>query len=105
MDPTREAYWVRKLRPIRPGAEPVETQLTRRFYGMVVISALTALIGLILLAIFAAFARVDIGLRIVGLIFAPATLWFWLDYAVLRRRATAYLRERGESSSDDAPPG
>jgi hypothetical protein len=105
MDPSREVYWRKKLHPIRPGAEPVEFQLSQRFYGMVVISALTLAIGLIALAIFAGFGRPDLGLGFVGLLFVPEIAWFWLDYAVLRHRASAYLRERAESANDADPPG
>ncbi len=105
MDPAREAYWAGKLRPIRLGAEPVEGQLARRFLAMVAISALTGLIGLILLGIFAAFGRADIGLKIVGMVFVPATAWFWLDYAVLHRRVSAYLGEMAAVDRAEAPPG
>ena len=105
MDPSREAYWRGKLRSIRLGAEPVEVQLRRRFLAMIVISGLTAMIGLILLAILGAFGRVDIGLRMFGLVFLPATSWFWLDYALLRRRASAYLREQAGVPNDPTAEG
>ncbi len=105
MDPSREAYWANKLRPIRLRAEPVEFQLSQRFNGMVVISALTLAIGLIALAIFAGFGRPDLGLGFVGLLFLPEIAWFWLDYAVLRSRASAYLREWAESATNVDPPG
>jgi hypothetical protein len=105
MDSSREAYWANRLRPIRLRAEPVEFQLSQRFNGMVVISALTLAIGLIALAIFAGFGRPDLGLGFVGLLFVPEIAWFWLDYTVLRSRASAYLRERGAESSDADPPG
>ena len=94
MDAAREAYWRQKLRPIHLGAEPVEAQLAIKRGGMVVISGLTVFVGLLVLAIFGAFGRADVGLRIFGLIVVPATAWFWLDYGTLRRRASAYLRER-----------
>lgn len=104
MDPSRLDYWRKKLSPLLIGVEPVEVQLRRRFAGMVVISALTILIGGIILAILAGFGRPDIGLRIMGVVFAPATAWFWLDYALLRRRALAYARERGAIHDVGTPP-
>jgi hypothetical protein len=104
MDPARDVYWARKLRPILLGAEPVEEQLSRSFYGMIVISAVTSFIGLFVLAIFAAFGRADIGLLVVGESFLPGTLWFWLDYSILRRRTLAYLREKSATDRAEAPP-
>jgi hypothetical protein len=100
MDPIRETYWRKKLRPIHLGPESVEAQLAVKLGGMVVISGLTLFVGLFILAIFAGFGRADVGLRIVGLVFVPATAWFWIDYALLRRRALAYLSER--DAEDDA---
>jgi uncharacterized BrkB/YihY/UPF0761 family membrane protein len=94
MDAAREAYWRKKLRPIHLGAESVEAQLAVKLGGMVVISGLTVFVGLFILAIFASFGRADVGLRIFGVVVVPATVWFWLDYWTLRRRARAYLRER-----------
>jgi fumarate reductase subunit D len=95
MDASREAYWERKLRPIRLGAEPVEFQLAQQFRGRVMVMALVLLIGLIILAIFTGFGRVDIGLQLFGVEFVPATVLSWLDHSSLRNRALAYLRERG----------
>ncbi len=100
MDVDREAYWRGKLGAIRIGAEPVEAQLRRRFLAMLVITGLTAMIGLMLLAIFVAFGRSDVGLRVAGVVILPATLWFWLDYWTLRGRVNAYRRER-----DGGPAG
>ncbi len=61
---------------------------------MTVISALTLLIGLMILAIFGLFRRPDVGLGIIGLVIVPATAWFWLDFAILRRRTLLYVKER-----------
>ena len=105
MDASRVAYWEKKLRPFRLDAEPFEGQLRQRFYATVVVTAVILFIASFMLAIFAAFGRVDIGLRLVALSFLPVALWFWLDYAVLRSRALSYLRECGEPGNNDAPPG
>ena len=94
MDADREAYWRGKLGAIRIGAEPVEAQMRRRFLAMIVITGLTAMIGLMLLSIFVAFGRTDVGLRVAGVVILPATFWFWLDYLTLRGRVNAYRRER-----------
>jgi hypothetical protein len=105
MDPSRVAYWERKMRSIRLGAEPIEAQLRQRLYATVVVTAVMLFIASVMLAIFAAFGRFDIGLRLLALSFLPLVLWFWLDYAVLRSRALAYLHECGEPRNNDAPPG
>lgn len=69
------------------------------------VSVLVLLIGLMILAIFAAFGRADIGLKVFGVECVPATILCWLDLYSLRNRAMAYLRERAETTADDAPPG
>ena len=106
MDASREAYWAHRLRPIHPGPRAqVETQLDQRRRGTIVVSALIGLIGLFLLAIFAAFGRADIGLRVLAIELVPATAFCWLDHLGLRKRARAYLRERAEVAVGDTSPG
>jgi hypothetical protein len=106
MDASREEFWARRLRPILPGPPAlVEAQLDQRRRGTIVISALIGLIGLFLLAIFAAFGRTDIGLRVFAIELVPATAFCWLDFRSLSNRARAYLRERAEVPIGEAPPG
>jgi len=100
MDPAREIDWQRKLRPIRVGAEPILDQLRRRFQAMLLMTGLTSMIALMMLAIFAGFGRPDVGLGVAGLIVLPVTSWIWLDYLLLRSRTFAYWRER----ENEAPP-
>ena len=57
MDSSREAYWRRKLWRIRFGAEPVSEQVARQFRVTVALTVIPCGIGLIFLAIFAAFGR------------------------------------------------
>ena len=94
MDASREIYWQRKLRPIRLRAEPIRDQLSRQWTVTLVMSAILALIGLMIAAIFATFGRLDIGLYFFGLGFLPVIAWKWLEYELLRRRVGAYHRER-----------
>jgi hypothetical protein len=105
MDPAREAYWRERFGSFGLNPGPVHLgHLRVRFYTTIVMSGLVAIIGLIMLAIFAAFGRPDVGLRIFGFLFLPLILWTWLEYAVLRRRVHAYLRERDRPSNGDGPP-
>ena len=99
MDPAREAYWRRRFGSSGLSPGPVDLgHLRLRFHTTILMSGLLAMIGLFMLAIFAGFGRPDVGLRIFGFLFVPVVLWTWLEYAVLRRRVHAYLRERGSSS-------
>ncbi len=100
----RLTYWRRRLAPLRVGAEPIEAQLGRRFLALVLITAVFTGVGLMILAIFSAFGRVDVGLKVAGLIAVAPTAWSWLDHVLLRRRVAAYLRERPGGETPTTPP-
>jgi len=105
MDLDREAFWRRKLSRLRFGAEPIEEQMARQFRVTVALTAIPSGIGLMILAIFAAFGRPDVGAVVVGVLLGPVVALAWLDYAVLRARASTYLEEWAEHEKADVPPG
>lgn len=99
--PARQRYWQRKLRRLRLDAEPVGEQLARYRRVTWVLTAVTLGIASMLVALFAAFHRADIGLVLAGVLFAPVVALAWLDYGVLALRAARYERERHAFSHDD----
>jgi hypothetical protein len=103
--PEREARWKRKLRRLRLDAEPIEEQLERHRRVTIALSAVSALIGLMFLAIFAAFGRPDVGAVVSGVLVVPVVGLAWVDHAILEARASAYLRERAAHFSKANPPG
>ena len=56
------------------------------------------------LAIFGAFERPDVGGLVVLVLIVPIVGLAWLDHAVLRSRAAAYLRERAAHAPKTNPP-
>ncbi len=105
MDANRAAYWRRRLRPLRLDAEPIDRQLARRSGALAMLSGISAIIGLMFLAIFASFGRPDVGAGVVGVLLVPVVAWSWLDFVVLQARAFSYLEERAAHESGDDPPG
>jgi hypothetical protein len=103
-DPDREAFWRLKLRRVRFEAEPISEQVGRQFRATVALTSLACGIGLIFLAIFAAFGRPDVGAVVLGVLLIPVAGLAWLDYLILRSRASAYLRESAAHNKADAPP-
>ena len=103
--PGREAYWRRKLRRFRFGAEPIGEQLARQFRVTIALTAIPGGIGLMFLAIFGAFGRVDVGMVVVGVLVVPVVAFAWIDYAVSRARTSAYLEERAAREKTATPPG
>ena len=103
--PDREAYWHRKLRRIRFGAEPISEQVARQFRVTVALTGVASGIGFLFLAIFAAFGRPDVGAVVVGVLVVPVVGLAWLDYLVERARVSAYLREWAAHNNADAPAG
>lgn len=92
----REQYWRRKLGRIKLGVEPVEVQVEKYRLVTWVLTAVTCSIGLIVLALFTVFGRPAIGAAVVALMFLPIVASAWIDYSWLKRRASAYLREKAE---------
>src|SRR4051812_45624771 len=87
---TRRRYWRRKLGRLRLGVEPLEEQLARYRRVTWMLTAVPAGIGLMFVALFAAFRRPDVGLWLAGLLLAPIVIVAWIDYGVLRWRVTRY---------------
>jgi hypothetical protein len=105
MDPTREAYWRRKLRRLRLEAEPIGEQVYRQLRATVGVTGVSVAIGMMFLAIFAAFGRPDVGAILPGVLLGPVVALAWLDFAILKARASRYSREKAASKATDAPPG
>ena len=109
----REVYWRRKLHRLRFGAEPIEEQMARLFRVTTVLTAIVGGIGLMILAIFAAFEEPKIGSAVAGVLVVPIITLAWLDFALIRVRASAYLKERSArnqsvlqtGSGDPSPDG
>ncbi|WP_435006616.1 hypothetical protein P12x_004134 [Tundrisphaera lichenicola] len=102
--PEREARWQKRLRRLRLGAEPIEDQLVRFRRVTIVLTIIGISVGLMFLSIFAAFGRVDVGAIVVGILLGPVIALAWLDHAILRARAAAYLRDLKDWQSRATPP-
>ncbi|GAC1448526.1 MAG: hypothetical protein NVSMB9_31810 [Isosphaeraceae bacterium] len=89
----RLIYWRRKLGRIRLGVEPVEEQLAKYRRVTLLLSAIPLGIGLIILALFSAFRRPDVGLVVDLFLILPIVALAWIDHAVLRFRVLRYLKE------------
>lgn len=103
----RLRYWRRTLGRLRLGVEPIEEQL-RRYRGVtLVLSAICLGLALFFLALFAAFGRPDVALAFDLIFLAPIVALAWLDDALLRRRASRYLRDLHdhEARRNGRPPG
>lgn len=90
----RESQWRRKLGRLRLGVEPIEEQLARYRGVTWALTAVPSVLGLMFVALFAAFGRPDIGLIVDAILLLPIIAVAWLDYALLARRARRYLEER-----------
>jgi hypothetical protein len=90
----RERYWQRKLGRLRLGAEPLAEQLERYRRVTWALTIVPGAIGLMFVALFAAFGAPVLGLTIAGLLLGPIVLFAWLEYARLRRRVRDYDRDR-----------
>jgi hypothetical protein len=88
--------WRRRLGRLRLGAEPVPEQVDRYRRVTWALTAVPLTIGLMFVALFAAFERPLLGTVIAGMLVVPVAGLAWLDFALLRRRATAYEKERRE---------
>jgi hypothetical protein len=93
-DEERERYWRHRLGRLRLGVEPLEQQLARLRLVTWCLSAVPAGIGGMIVAIFAAFRRPDLGLLLAAILVVPIVVLAWLDLARLERAAAAYEEER-----------
>ncbi len=92
----RQAYWRRKLGRLRLGVEPIEDQLARYRRVTWALTVVPSIVGLMILAIFTAFGRPDIGLKFVAIILLPIVLGAWWDYSRMSARARRYGHEADE---------
>jgi hypothetical protein len=92
----RETYWRRKLGRLRLGVEPIEDQLARYRRVNWALTAVPSVVGAMILAIFTAFGRPDIGLKFVAILLLPIVLGAWWDYHRMISRARHYRREADE---------
>lgn len=91
--PERRRYWETRLMPIRLDAEPVMVQLEKRRSVVIVLSAVTSGVVSILLVLFAAFGRPDIGAGLALSFAVPIVSIAWLDFLSLQRRVRIYINE------------
>lgn len=89
----RLLYWRRKLGRLRLGVEPIEEQLTRYRRATQLLTAIPFGIALMIVALFTAFGRPGVGAILGAVLMLPIVAHAWLDYAVLRSRASGYLRD------------
>lgn len=104
----RLAYWRRRLGRIRLGVEPVEEQLARYRRVTWMLTAVLSGLALAFLLLFTVFQRPDVGAVLALILLGPPVALAWLDDALLRRRAAAYLRElqaHEARSAGKAPAG
>jgi hypothetical protein len=101
----RERYWQRKLRRLRLGAEPVDVQLARYRRVTWMLTAIPLGIGLMFVALFAAFGRPGIGLIVAAVLLLPIVVLAWLEYGMLAHRAARYLREQAAMAQRQNSPG
>lgn len=101
----RERYWRRALGRIRLGAEPVEEQLAKYRRVTWMLTAVPLGLAAMIVALFAAFRRPDVGGLVALVLFLPVVAVAWFDFGRLNRRAARYLREREEYDARRSTPG
>jgi hypothetical protein len=100
----RQSDWQRKLGRLRLGAEPLEVQLARYRRVTWMLTAVPLAIGLMFVALFAAFGRPGIGLIVAGILLLPIVVLAWLEYGRLARRAARYLGEQAATTERQSTP-
>src|ERR1700738_2537228 len=85
----RELYWQSKLRRLRFGVEPLPVQVEKYRKVTIVLTAVSACMAMMFLALFSAFRRPEIGLIIDVAFFVPIIGLAWLDFATLAARVGA----------------
>ena len=91
-----ERKWRTKLRRLRFNAEPLEEQVAKYRRVTIVLSVIPCCIAAIILAIFTAFGRPDVGLVGVLILFVPVVSIAWIDHLILARRVRQYLKYKNE---------
>lgn len=92
----RERYWRKKLGRLRLGAEPLADQLARYRRVTWMLTAVPAGIGIMIVGLFTAFGRPDVGAILAVVLFLPVVSIAWIDFWMLSRRASRYQLERRE---------
>jgi hypothetical protein len=100
----RQRYWQRKLGRLRLGVEPLPVQLARYRRVTWMLTAVPLVIGLMFVALFAAFDRPDIGLVMAGVLLLPVVVLAWLQHGLLALRAARYLREQAAAGAGQGTP-
>ncbi len=85
-------------------AEPVSKQIARRFRVTVALTAMPALIGSIILAIFTGFGRPEVGLGLITILLLPVVVMAWVEYGLYRSRVRSFLANPLTDDKNDAPP-
>lgn len=94
--PEREREWARALGRLRLGVEPIPDQLEKYRRANWALTGVSAGIGAMLFALFAAFRSPGTGLIVGGLLAGPIIASAWIGYARMGANAARYLRERAE---------
>ena len=86
---------------------PLEEQVAKYYRVTVALTVVPCVIALMFLGLFTAFGRPDVGLVMVAVLLVPVVALAWLDFAVLRFRASRYERDlrAHESRPDVKTPG
>lgn len=101
----RRRHWRQKLGRLRLGAEPLEEQLARYRRVTWMLTAVPLTIALMILGLFSAFRRPDVGLVVASILFLPVVILAWIDFGLLRSRVARYTREREEYERRQATSG
>ena len=103
--PNRRDEWQRRLPRLRLDAEPIDVQLNRLRAATWALTAVALAIGLMIVALFAAFRAPSIGLAVAGLLLGPVVGSAWRHQHRTRRLADAFLRESEARSRTPEAPG
>lgn len=93
----RERRWRGKLGRLRLGVEPLTEQLARHRRVAWALTVVPGGIGLMFVALFAAFGAPLVGLGVGGGLVGPIVLVAWLDYARLAHRVRDFEMDRQRS--------
>jgi hypothetical protein len=104
MTPERRREWSSKLGRFLMNPESLEVQLAASKRVVAAMTGVVAVIASIIVAIFTAFGRVDIGLVVVGFILLPIVASAWMGQLRRSRNVAAYLRELGQERATTASP-
>lgn len=101
----RRKYWRRKLGRLRLGVEPLETQLNRYWRITWMLTGIPLAMGLFLVALFSGFKYPVVGIVLASVLFLPVITIAWIDFGLMRWRASRYERECREHDPFGPPTG